>query len=243
MSLEGLVKEIDEARKREQTRWMSLVREQYESIIRSKDEEISSLREEIETLRRWLDHAALPAVNPISKRPDSLDLIKLNFGKDRPCPDVWAPGEKDNLESIGRDNEMPTEKGPEIPGPPEAPADVPLPSLPEPPKPERPEPPGQRGRESREPLPAGPEPPEPPEPGEKPEAETRHREIILEPEPDETEAPERDDGQATPGPESQEAEPGPPETERSRIKTRIPGLRSRPRKARRRGRPRKAGRN
>ncbi len=144
MSLEGLVKEIEDARKMEQARWMATIREQYESTIRAKDEEISVLRNEIETLRRWLDHSALPAANPISKRPEALGLIKLNFGKDKPPPEMWMPGEKDIMDSIGRD--MPDEAIDNGPGEitdkeqAEAPdtdlTKIPK-TIPEPPKPER----------------------------------------------------------------------------------------------------------
>ena len=102
MSLEGLVKEIEDARKMEQARWMALMREQHESTIRAKDEEIAALKDEIETLRSWLDHSALPAANPISKRPEALGLIKLNFGKDKPPPEMWMLGEKELLDSVER---------------------------------------------------------------------------------------------------------------------------------------------
>lgn len=142
MSLEGLVKEIEDARKMEQARWMAAIREQHEAAIRAKDEEISVLKDEIETLRRWLDHSALPAANPISRRPDALGLIKINFGDDRPCPDVWSPGEKEVLDSIGRerlgestDKESALPEFPDIPEP-KSP-EVPETGLPEPPKPDR----------------------------------------------------------------------------------------------------------
>ena len=85
MSLEALVKEIEQSRMKEQERWMATMREQYRAIVRAKDEEIAALRDEIDTLRSWLDHSALPATNPISKRKDSTGLIKLNFGRDKPC--------------------------------------------------------------------------------------------------------------------------------------------------------------
>jgi hypothetical protein len=107
MSLEGLVKDIEEARIKEQERWMATMKEQYDAIVRAKDEEIAALRDEIETLRSWLDHSALPATNPISKRRDSTGLIKLNFGKDKPCPEMWKPGEKDLLSSVRRKPKQP----------------------------------------------------------------------------------------------------------------------------------------
>ena len=105
MSLEGLLKELDQTRKIEQERAVALVREQHEALLRAKDEEISALKEEIATLRDWLDHSALPAHNPISRRSDSMGLIKINFGKDKPCPEMWSPGEKNMLDAIPRNSE------------------------------------------------------------------------------------------------------------------------------------------
>lgn len=107
MSLEALVKEIEQSRMKEQERWMATMREQYRAIVRAKDEEIAALRDEIDTLRSWLDHSALPATNPISKRKDSTGLIKLNFGRDKPCPDMWKPGEKELLKSVKRNPKEP----------------------------------------------------------------------------------------------------------------------------------------
>lgn len=109
MSLEGLLRELDKTKRDEQEKSLALVREQYDAIIRAKEEEIASLREEIATLRNWLDHSALPAFNPISRREDSMGLIKLNFGEDKPCPDMWNPGERDMIESIQPRKEEPTE--------------------------------------------------------------------------------------------------------------------------------------
>jgi len=106
MSLEGLLKELDRKRRDEQDRMISLMREQSEAMIRAKDQEIASLRDEILTLRSWLDHSALPAANPISRRSDSMGLIKMNFGKDKPCPDMFSPGERELLESV-RKEEVP----------------------------------------------------------------------------------------------------------------------------------------
>jgi hypothetical protein len=141
MSLEGLVKEIEDARKMEQARWMAMIREQYESTVRAREEEIAALKEEIETLRHWLDHSALPAANPISKRPEALGLIKLNFGRDKPCPDMWNPGEKEVLDSIERDrpDELREPDFPRFPDTPEPVPQEPVPefSIPEPPKPDR----------------------------------------------------------------------------------------------------------
>jgi hypothetical protein len=114
MSLEGLLKELDKTRRDEQERMIASIREQNEALIRAKDEEISVLKEEIATLRCWLDHSALPAHNPISKRKDSMGLIKMNFGKDKPCPDMWSPGEKDMLDSIPS-NKEPESEWPEPP--------------------------------------------------------------------------------------------------------------------------------
>ncbi len=139
MSLEGLVKEIEDARKMEQARWMALMREQHESTIRAKDEEIAALKDEIETLRSWLDHSALPAANPISKRPEALGLIKLNFGKDKPPPEMWRLGEKELLDSVERkspdkitDEELEEAESLGV-RPPEVPETI----LPEPPEPDR----------------------------------------------------------------------------------------------------------
>jgi hypothetical protein len=132
MSLEGLARQLEEARKREQQRWLSMMKEQHDAIVRAKDDEISSLREEIETLRSWLDHSALPASNPISKRLDSMGLIKLNFD-DKPAPEFWRPGEKALLDSIKKE-ELPEIAMPEPPKP-----DPPEVTLPEPPKPPAPE--------------------------------------------------------------------------------------------------------
>ena len=38
MSLEGIVKEIEDARSKEQARWAAVIKEQYESIIRAKED-------------------------------------------------------------------------------------------------------------------------------------------------------------------------------------------------------------
>ena len=100
MSLEELVREIEESKKRESMREILSIQEQHEMILRAKDREISELREEIETLRSWLDHSALPAANPISKRNDSLNLIKMNFGKDKETPEFWSPGERELLQAL-----------------------------------------------------------------------------------------------------------------------------------------------
>jgi hypothetical protein len=168
MSLEGLVKDIEEARKKEQERWMAMMREQYEAIIRAKDEEIAALRDEIETLRSWLDHSALPAMNPISKRPDSTGLIKLNFGKDKPPPEMWRPGEKDLLDSVKRKGpgEITDEELEEAESMEARPAEVPRTSIPEPPRPERTGP-----HQTGETRPTGPESSAPTLPKEIPEKE------------------------------------------------------------------------
>jgi hypothetical protein len=100
MSLEGLLKELDRTRRDEQEKMISLMKEQSEAMIRAKDQEIASLRDEITTLRNWLDHSALPAANPISKRSESMGLIKMNFGRDKPCPEMYSPGEREMLESV-----------------------------------------------------------------------------------------------------------------------------------------------
>ncbi len=105
MSLEGLLKELEHKKAEEQERRLEDVREQYEKALQSKEQEISSLKEEIDTLRNWLDHSALPAFNPVSKRKDSMGLIKMNFNPDKPCPEMWGPGEKDLLESVPRERE------------------------------------------------------------------------------------------------------------------------------------------
>lgn len=102
MSLEGLLKELDDAKKREQDKQIELVKQEHEAALRAKDQEIASLKEEIETLRNWLDHSALPAFNPISDRSDSMGLVKMNFGEDRSCPDLWSPGEKALLDVVKR---------------------------------------------------------------------------------------------------------------------------------------------
>jgi hypothetical protein len=100
MSLEEIVRDIEVAKKKQTERCISLLNEQKEAIIRSKDEEIAALKEEIDTLRNWLDHSALPVANPISKRKDSLNLIKMNFGNDKPAPEMWEAGEKELIESV-----------------------------------------------------------------------------------------------------------------------------------------------
>lgn len=105
MSLEDLLKELDKTKSKEQDLKEDALRDKHAAEIRSKEEEIFSLKEEIDTLRCWLDHSALPAANPISKRKDSMGLIKMNFGKDKPAPDFWAPGEKALLDSIQPDQE------------------------------------------------------------------------------------------------------------------------------------------
>jgi hypothetical protein len=102
MSLDKLLKELDKNKLRDQERQVALVREQYDSMLRAKEEEISALKEEIDTLRSWLDCAALPAYNPIKNRPDALELVKMNFGKEKPCPDLWSPGEKPLIDSLKR---------------------------------------------------------------------------------------------------------------------------------------------
>lgn len=121
MSLEGLVRDLEEAKKKEQFRWFNMVKQQYDNIVKAKDDEIAALKEEIETLRGWLDHSALPAMNPISKRPEALGLIKLNFGQDKPVPEMWGPGEKELLDSVKIPNEevetSPLEDIPEAPEP------------------------------------------------------------------------------------------------------------------------------
>ncbi len=147
MSLESLAKELDNARKANQARWMNTIREQHESVIRAKDEEISSLRGEIETLRRWLDSSALPALNPVPDRSKSMGLIGLNFGENKPCPDIWSPGERDILDSIGRDIPEESDSGLgllPVPGAQESPSPLdrlheghPEANLPKPPRPER----------------------------------------------------------------------------------------------------------
>ena len=114
MSLEGLLRELDKTKSHEHEKNLALVREQYDAIIRTKEEEIASLKEEIATLRSWLDHSALPAFNPISRREDSMGLIKLNFGEDKPCPDMWSPGEKEMVESIQPRKEEPAESQEDI---------------------------------------------------------------------------------------------------------------------------------
>ena len=111
MSLEGLLKELDRTRRDEQDKMISLMKEQFEAMLRAKDQEIASLRDEITTLRNWLDHSALPAANPISKRSESMGLIKMNFGSDKSCPEMYSPGEKEMLESLRRKEPWPEISG------------------------------------------------------------------------------------------------------------------------------------
>ena len=124
-----------------------------EKIREELKQEIAALKDEIETLRSWLDHSALPAMNPISKRPDSLGLIKLNFGKDKSPPELWRPGEKELMNSAERKPEeelswpatdaSPPEEFPELKPleplePPEfSPEETEPPKIPEAPKPLR----------------------------------------------------------------------------------------------------------
>jgi hypothetical protein len=115
MSLQALLKAIDESRKKESMVHIDSVKRQYEDMLQAKEQEIATLKEEIETLRCWLDHSALPAANPISKRMDSMGLIKLNFGQGKPCPELWEAGEKELMEKI-RPSEIQDDNG--LPEPP-----------------------------------------------------------------------------------------------------------------------------
>ena len=110
MSLEGLLMELDKKKTHDLEKQIQMLSEQHDANLRAKDEEISGLREEIETLRCWLDSSALPAFNPISKRNDSLGLVKMNFGKDKPCPELWSPGEKELLASVDREPSLMSEQ-------------------------------------------------------------------------------------------------------------------------------------
>lgn len=100
MSMEILLSRLNESNRKDYERQATLLREQYEALIRAKDNEIATLRDEICTLKNWLDHSALPAANPISNRSDSMGLVKMNFGDDKKCPELWSPGEKEMLNSI-----------------------------------------------------------------------------------------------------------------------------------------------
>ena len=121
MSLEGLLKELEKKKALEKQRQLESVMEKHAAELREKDLKISALMDELETMRCWLDHSALPAFNPISKRKDSMGLVKLNFNDDKPCPEMWLPGEKELLDSVKKEPIVEEDQVPIPPAPERAP--------------------------------------------------------------------------------------------------------------------------
>jgi len=103
MSLEGLLKELEKKKAMEKQRQLESVMEKHAAELAEKDSEISALKDELETMKCWLDNSALPAFNPISKRKDAMGLVRMNFSDDKPCPEMWLPGEKELLDSVKKE--------------------------------------------------------------------------------------------------------------------------------------------
>ena len=57
-------------------------RDSHETLIeelKKKEQEITELREEVETLRNWLSLSAIPALNAIPDRNNEIKMLKRNF--------------------------------------------------------------------------------------------------------------------------------------------------------------------